>query len=178
MKTYTQHNFFKHTYCEFSRCNKVDFNQKTVHYTSKKGSKYHYTNEGVYRYANHWGRVANCRWKIENKHDYKNQKYYLGFAKWTDFYPLNEHEKLFYISVDFVAKSVQIHHLKNKNKENFFLFSLSAAQKRKKQIKQLLTTTYWAKYFDTDILELRKTIITALISSDKTLQEIKRGIKN
>ena len=173
MKTYTQHNFFKHTYCEFLQCDETVFNQKTIHYTSKKGSNYSYTDDGVYRYSNHWGRVANCRWKIKQTSDYKNQKYVVGFAKWTDFYPLHETEKSFYLTVDIDSNTTQIHHIKNKIKSDFFLFTLVDAQKREKQIQHLLSTHQWTKYFDEDILELRKKICSKMISSNKTLQEIK-----
>jgi len=147
MKTYNKDNFFKHTYCEFSLDDIDFFNNNGIHYKSKKGSYYHYTKEGVFRYSNHWGRVANCRWKIEKSDMYKNQKYLVGFAKWEDFYPLNDVEKSFYISVDNVLKKAVIHHVENKKSDHFYLFSLSEVQKRRKQMNHILSTEKWAKYF-------------------------------
>jgi hypothetical protein len=72
------------------------FKQKSTHFKSKSGSLYYFTDKGVYRYSNHWGRVANCRWKISGVEAYKNQNYYVGYANWLDFYSLNTSEKNFY----------------------------------------------------------------------------------
>ncbi len=156
------------------------FTQNKAHYKSKKGSLYFYTDKGVYRKSNHWGRVANCRWKLiannnnnNNNNNYKNQQTVIAFAKWTGFYPLNNIEKIFYISVDFISNHIEIHHIKNQNENDFFLFSLTDVLKRKKQIKHLLTTTQWSKYFEKEISTLRKKIINKLITTDKSLQEIK-----
>lgn len=173
MKKYHKYNFFKYTYCEFSLKEHAFFNDKTPHYKSKSGSLYFYTEEGVYRYSNHWGRVANCRWKIENVESYKNQQYYVGYAKWTDFYPLNNVEKLFYITVCFETQKAKINHVKNKDKTLHYLFTANNARKRVKHIQQLFKEERWAKYFNTDINVLRKQIILALIQSNKTLQQIK-----
>lgn len=133
---------------------------------------YFYTDEGVYRKSNHWGRVANCRWKIIASEEYKNQQTIIGFAKWTEFYPINSTEKIFYIEVNYKSKSVKIQpKIKDSTK---FLFTFSEGQKRIKQITYLFKDDKWAKYFDLDIEELRLNIITEFINSDKTLQEIKR----
>ncbi len=53
-KSYHNFNFFKHTYCEFDKVNEVLFLENKEHYKSKSGSLYFYTEEGVYRYSNHW----------------------------------------------------------------------------------------------------------------------------
>tara|TARA_R110002073_G_scaffold53840_4_gene138841 strand:- start:49401 stop:50012 length:612 start_codon:yes stop_codon:yes gene_type:complete len=171
LKKYNSSNFFKHTFCIFNRVDDQFFKENTIHFKSKSESRYSYTEEGIYRYSNHWGRVANCRWKLNSDEKLKNQLYYLGFAKWTDFYPMDENKKLFSISVDFVSKSVNFHH--QQEKEDAFLFLLSDAQNRVKQIRQLFKEEKWARYFNTDIEKLRKSIVTELISSDKSLQEIK-----
>ena len=100
MKNFHKFNFFKHTYCEFELKSLNFFKQREVHFKSKSGSLYFYTEKGVYRYSNHWGRVANCKWKINGIEAYKNQIYYVGYAKWSDFYPLNSKEKDFYITIE------------------------------------------------------------------------------
>jgi len=176
LKTYTKSNFFKHTFCAFEIVKQEFFDENQVHFRSKAGSQYSYTAEGVYRYSNHWGRVANCRWRLISDTKLKNQESYLGFAKWTDFYALNETEKQFYISVDFEASEVNFHH--KKDRTEVFLYFADTAQKRIEHIKKLLTDDKWAKYFDTEIDLLRENIILEYINSNKTLQEIKIHRKN
>lgn len=171
MKTFTSTNFFVHTFCEFQQVNSDFLTKNKFHFKSKAGSQYFYTDEGVYRYSNHWGRVANCRWRLVSNEKIKNQNYYLGFAKWTDFYALNETEKQFYISVDFENKTVDFHH--KETSETAFLFFAETAQKRVAQIRKLFSDDTWANYFVTDIEILRKKIISAYIQSNKTLQQIK-----
>lgn len=175
MKTYTKSNFFKHTFCAFVIVKQEFFDENQVHFRSKAGSQYSYTAEGVYRYSNHWGRVANCRWRLISDTKLKNQESYLGFAKWTDFYALNETEKQFYISVDFEASEVNFHH--KKDLTEVFLYFADTAQKRIVHIKKLLTDDKWAAYFNEDIATLRKKIISEFINSNASLQEIKTHYK-
>ncbi len=175
LKSYNKTNFFKHTFCQFEQVSQMHINQNKMHYKSKAGSKYFYTEEGVYRYSNHWGRVANCRWRLLSSEKIKSQNYHLGFAKWTDFYPLKETEKQFYILVDYHLKTVNFYH-KETNPEAFLFFA-STAQKKVKKIKQLLVEESWAKYFELPIDELREKIITEYINSNISLQEIKRLYK-
>lgn len=103
MKTvYNRTNFFKHTYCIFQEVanDGVPNDLKKPHYTSKSGSVYYYTNDGVYRKSNHWGRAANCRWKLIQLPDSIAGRTKIGFAKWTSFYRDNDVEKLYCIVVD------------------------------------------------------------------------------
>ena len=171
LKTYNKTNFFKHTFCEFSHVDDFQFPENT-NYKSKSESMYFYTENGVYRKSNHWGRVANCRWRLVANDNYKNQNIVIGFAKWNDFYPINSTEKMFFIDVDFNNHSVKIQP-KKENTTNY-LFSFSEAQKRIKQITHLFTNDKWAKYFDEEINEVRFKIISKFINSDKSLLEIKR----
>jgi len=173
LKTYTKHNFFKHTYCEFQEVSEDIFKANPAHYKSKSDSMYHYTPEGVYRYSDHWGRVANCRWKLLANDNYKSQVNHLGFAKWSEFYGINDTEKLFYLQVDFELKKVSFKHKEIDSSDSNFLFTAQEAQKRQKHIRVLLKEERWAKYYDQDIEDLRKSIISEFISSNKTLQELK-----
>jgi hypothetical protein len=175
LKTITSNNFFKHTFCEFQKVELVFFNENKFHFKSKADSHYFYTEEGVYRYSNHWGRVANCRWRLLSDEKIKNQNYYVGFAKWTDFYTLNETEKQFYISVDFENKIVDFHH--KATSEEAFLFFAETAQKKVIQIRKLLSEDKWATYFDVTIDVLREKIITEYINSNKTIQQLKLGFQ-
>ncbi len=171
MKTYNQSNFFKHTFCEFAQVENFYFPEKT-NYKSKSESSYFYTNEGVYRKSNHWGRVANCRWKLITDENYKNQSTVIGFAKWSNFYPINATEKIFFIEVDFNRKTTEI---KSSNETStIHVFTFSEATKRKKQIMYLFKEYKWATYFDLNIDELRGKIISDYINSDKTLQQLKK----
>lgn len=171
MKKYTQNNFFKHTFCEFKQVDTFEFPENT-NYKSKSESEYFYTDEGVYRKSNHWGRVANCRWKLLANENYKNQQIVIGFAKWSDFYPTNSSEKIFFIEVDFENNSAKLQP-KKENSTNY-LHTFSEVQQKIKQLKHLLKDDKWAKYFDEDIDLLRFKIIEEFINSDKTLQNIKR----
>jgi len=170
LKTYNQANFFKHTFCEFQEVDNFEFPENT-NYKSKSESMYFYTDEGVYRKSNHWGRVANCKWKIITNEHYKNQQIVIGFAKWSNFYPLNSIEKIFYIEVDFQKKVARIQSKKEKSASKLFTFP--EAQKKIKQINHLFKDDKWAIYFEKEVDDLRNEIISEYINSDKTLQEIK-----
>jgi hypothetical protein len=174
LKTYNKTNFFKHTFCEFQQVDAFEFPEET-NYKSKSESMYFYTAEGMYRKSNHWGRVANCRWKIAANETYKNQQIIIGFAKWTDFYPINATEKIFFIAVNFEEKTATL--LAKGNDSAQHLFTFSAAQKRIKEITHIFQEDAWAKYFDTEIKELRFKIISECIQSERALQVIKRGCK-
>ena len=174
MKTYNQTNFFKHTFCEFQQVEDVNFPENT-NYKSSSESMYFYTDEGVFRKANHWGRVANCRWKLISNEHYKNQNIVIGFAKWTDFYPINSTQKIFYIEVDFENKLAKLQPKKETTPN--YLFTFSEAQKRVKQIKHLFKDDKWTTYFDVEKEDLIFRVISELINSDKTLQEIKLAYK-
>ena len=174
MKTYNQTNFFKHTFCEFKEVTNFKIPDST-NYKSKSTSIYYYSEEGVYRKSNHWGRVANCRWKLIDSKNYKNQEIVIGFAKWSDFHPINTAEKLFFITIDYENKTAKMN--SNKNTSTKYLYTYYEAQKRVKQATHLLKNNKWAEYFDSEIDELRFKILSEFINSDKSLQEIKNEQK-
>lgn len=176
MRNYHKFNFFKYTYCEFESESIDFFKNKSAHYQSKSGSLYFYTDEGVYRYSNHWGRVANCRWKIKEVEEYKSQNYYVGFANWSSFYSLNDTDKVFYIEVDFLQKQAKIQRLKNNDNNVNFLMTSEFAHQRLKHIQSLFKEYKWAKYFDEHIDVLRELLITNLITTTKTIQQLKREL--
>jgi hypothetical protein len=171
LKTYNQNNFFKHTFCEFHQVDNFTFPENT-HYKSKSKSSYFYTDEGVYRKSNHWGRVANCRWKIIADEHYKNQQVVIGFAKWTHFYPMNSSGKIFYIEVDFKLKTAKLQPKINNSSQ--YLFTFYETLKRIKQINHLLNDDKWAKYFDLEKDELLVKVISKFINSNHLIHVIKR----
>lgn len=174
LKTYNQTNFFKHTFCEFQQVDDFEFPINTS-YKSKSESIYFYTKEGVYRKSNHWGRVANCRWKLVANKEYKNQHVVIGFAKWMDFYPINSTKKNYCIVVNFEKNSAKIQPIQENSPNSAFTFS--EVQQRMKQINHLFKEDSWAKYFDLEIVDLREKVILELINSRKNLQEIKQSFK-
>ena len=178
MKNYHNFNFFKHTYCEFKMMEIDFFSHHKFHYKSKSGSLYFYTENGLYRYSNHWGRVANCRWKISGIENYKNQNYYVGYANWLDFYQLNSLEKVFYLEDDIKTETIKIFRVKEESETTYFLMTLDFSLKRLKQINELRKDFKWAKYYNEDIEVLRSKLIDKLINSDKSLQVLKQSLKN
>lgn len=184
LKKYNKTNFHKHTFCEFIEVDAATIPNIEWHYKSKSGSGYCFTEEGVYRISNHWGRAANCRWRLisssktSSSSKVNNNLNRIGYAKWTDFYPNNETENLFYVEVNFDVKEVNFQH---KNNPNFdgkaVLRNASETAKVIRQIKEILESETWAKYLDFDDLEqLRKEIITKLIQTSTSFAEIKRSL--
>ncbi|WP_075343054.1 hypothetical protein [Tenacibaculum agarivorans] len=171
---YNKTNFFKHTYCVFEYQDPEVLQEKDVHFKSKSGSSYVYTEKGVYRYSNHWGRVANCRWKLNGIDKYRNQNYYVGYANWSDFYSLTSNEKLFSLKVDFSTKRVEVY--QPDENEAIPLFSVTVIFKKKKEVEEVFKNTKWMQYYDEEVEVLQKEIITELINSDATLKEIKLAL--
>jgi hypothetical protein len=132
----------------------------------------------MYRLSNHWGRLANSKWRLEPLVPETSSKTKLGFATWNSFYSDNSEEELYYLEVDYNKKTLNYQH---KNNPNFDLKPVLRTSfettKKIKQIRNLFALTSWAKYYNYDDLDvLRKTIIDQLIFTNKTLDEIKRAL--
>jgi hypothetical protein len=176
MKTYTKRNFHKHTFCLWQEVPFTEIENLPLNHKSKSGSGYIFTEVGVYRISNHWGRAANCRWRLIADESIKSQQIKVGFANWTDFYTNDETSKLFFVKVDFVLKDVNFYHkLSPDYEEKFVLRNASETAKTIKIIKQILNETAWSKHLQFDDLnELRKEIVVQLITTEKSFLEIKR----
>ena len=176
MKTYNQNNFHKHTFCLWKEVSLADFEYQNPQFKSKSGSEYYFTDEGVYRTSNHWGRAANCRWRLMTLGNYKSQHTKVGFAKWTDFYPNDETAKLFFIQVDFEQKSVDFYHKYMPLYDGkATLRNATETAKTIKSIKQVLNEEDWAKYLVyEDLEELRREIVEQLVHSNLNFNEIKK----
>ncbi len=172
-------NSFKNTFCVFKEQNHTEIDGLSIHYQSKSGSIYYYTKSGMYRLSNHWGRLANSKWRLEPLNPETDSKIKLGFAQWTCFYPDNALDKLYYIEANFVNNTVNYQHKNNPDYNNKAILRTSfETTKRIKQIRNLLNLTAWAKHFDYDDLAvLRQIIVNKLIFTNKTLDEIKREIE-
>lgn len=60
-------------------------------FDSASGSRYWYTEDGVYRLSTHWGNVATCRWTLDGgaPEAYKNVLH-IGFCPWNGFKPVKK----------------------------------------------------------------------------------------
>lgn len=173
LKIYNPSNFFKHTFCVFKEVSDFNFPDHK-YFKSKSDSKYHYTEEGVYRKSNHWGRVASCRWKLITNESYKNQQEVVGFAKWTDFFPISSQEKLFTISVDFSNNNAQIQTVLSTIEKGF---TYSEVQSKVKQINHLLKTDSWTDYYPQNSEDLKRKVVEEYINTTKSLAAIKSSFK-
>jgi hypothetical protein len=171
-------NSFKNTFCVFSEQPFEKIKGLKIQYQSKAGSSYYYTNMGMYRVSNHWGRLANSKWRLIPLEPESESKFKLGFASWDSFYPDNTEEKLYYLEADYDKNTVNYQHKNNPDYDNKAILRTSFdATKKIKQIRNLLNLTSWAKYYDyEDLNDLRKEIIEQLIYTEKSLEEIKAAL--
>jgi len=169
---------FKNTFCVFQEVSLSSLKGLVVQYESKSGSSYYYSKFGMYRLSNHWGRLANSKWRLEPLEPESESKIKLGFALWENFYPDNALDELYYLEANYLNNTVNYQHKNNPNYDNKAILRTSFETTKKiKQIRNLFALTSWAKYFEYDDLDaLRKKIIEELIFTNKTLEEIKREI--
>lgn len=175
MKRYSKYNFFKNTYCVFNGVDMNNIIDKKADYTSKSGSSYFYTREGVFRLSNHWGRAANCRWRIENSIEVGGKGSKLGFARWTSFYADTSNGALYFIAVDFTSNCTTYHHVKSaENTQNSLVKTSGYTLRRMREIKGVLEKDAWLKYIEVENEQaLREKIVLELIRTVKSLREIK-----
>lgn len=174
-KTYNKTNFHRHTFCVFKEVNLNELQGLKPNYTSKSGSSYYFIPEGVYRVSNHWGRAANCKWRLQALEHTSSERTRAGYANWKEFHPDNDLQKLYFIEADFDSDSVNYNHIGNNSESKSMLRTASETTKRIKQIRLLLKSDDWARHLDVENLEnARKQIVQELIRTDKTLQEIKK----
>ncbi|WP_242610722.1 hypothetical protein [Aquimarina brevivitae] len=178
VKKYNRHNFFKDTYCVFKGAPLYKIVKRKPNYKSESGSSYYYTTKGVYRLANHWGRAATCHWRLDSDYPAEFDDLKLGFAEWEDFRENLTTEDAYYIVVDFEDKKVSYMHKDNPAYDGVaVLRTADATRKLIKQIKNLLETYKWAKYYEyEDLEEFRKEVITKLITTNITLNELRREL--
>ncbi len=175
-KIYNKRNFHSYTFCIWKEVHFNVINNVKISYKSQSGSQYIFSTKGLYRISNHWGRVANCHWRLIPLDQFKNQKNIIGFANWTDFYSNNDNSKIFFIKVDFETNEVNFYHkLSLENQENVVLRNAKETSKTIQTIKQVLTEDNWAKYLKYDDLDvLRKEIVNELVNSANSFLVIKK----
>lgn len=168
----TSRKTIKSTFCIFKEVNIEGIKNLKIDYKSDSGSEYYYTEKGVFRYSNHWGKAATSKWRlIPNSDDTAKTK--LGFANWSDFHKDNAFEKLYFLEIDFKVNKVFFNHKNNlKPNENPTLRTSNETSKVIRQIRKLLENDKWTTYFETE--NIKEKIITELINTEKTLFEIKQ----
>lgn len=177
IKTYNRFNFHRNTFCVFEEVTLTSIENKKVDYQSKSGSSYYFTEEGVYRLSNHWGRAANCKWRLKSTSS-NSSRTKVGYANWNAFHPDNDIEKLYFITVDLESQIVNYQHkLSSDYEEKYVLRTATETTKIIKTIRDLLSNESWAKHFpNQDIKALLKEIIEKLITTNQSLLEIKRAL--
>ncbi len=168
---------FKNTFCVFKEMPLSDIENIPLAYSSQSGSKYYYTNQGMYRLSNHWGRLANSKWRLESSSIVNNEsKYKLGYAAFSSFLKDNNNDKLYYLEYNSSDKTINYQHKLSPNCDQKAIARTSTeTTKRIKQARNILNLTNWSKHFDFDDLDdLRSKIINELIYTEKPLEEIKR----
>jgi hypothetical protein len=168
---------FKNTFCVFHEVATSEIEGLQVSYKSDAGSNYFYTEKGMFRLSNHWGRLANSKWRLITNEVITDSKFKLGFATWDSFFPDNNEEKLYFLEYDSKTETINYQHKKSNTFDGkAILRTTFETAKRIKQARNILTLSRWAKYYETNIEQLRAKIIHELIFTEKTLDEIKRNL--
>ena len=128
MTIYTRHTLHNHTFCRFQRVPFSFWETIKPNYVSKSGSAYYFTEEGVYRCSNHWGRAANCKWRLEGPKS-STSRTEVGFAKWDSFYPDYPNEALYWVGIDADTASLHYYHKNCPEYNSQPLFTASQMQK-------------------------------------------------
>lgn len=82
-------------------------------FQSDSNSKYIYTDEGVYRYSDHWNNsIASCSWFLDNK---EVGELKLGFCSWNDFVPNNFRLIIYSENKELIEKYAKIEGLSTLN---------------------------------------------------------------
>lgn len=168
----------KHTFCEFVEVPFTEIENKKPDYVSQSGSQYFYTDVGVYRYSNHWGRIANCKWRLIDK-DLSVTKFKVGYALKSNFYPDNEVDDLYFLEFDEVTMEINYQHKLCPRYDGIpILRNASQTAKRLKNARNILSLTNWFKYYDGELTleEMQKKIIKELVFTNNSLDDIKKKL--
>lgn len=173
-KIYSKLNFHKHTFCIWKEVLFSEIAEMKISYVSQSGSQYIFTPDGLYRVSNHWGRVANCHWRLIPLAQFKSQHNIVAYANWADFYSNDDTSKLFFIKMD--DNEVNFYHKQTlTNPKEAILRNAKETAKTIRTIKEVLTETNWARHLKYDDLEvLRKEVIDELINTEKSFLQIKK----
>lgn len=172
MAQYDRRTFHKHTFCIWRETGRDAIAGRQPDFSSRTGSRYYFTDEGVYRWSDHWARVANCKWRLEGK---THRGFRLGYARWEDFHSDNEQEKLYFISID--EDKAEYVHKAVREPGRALIRTATATAKRLREARRILETDDWAAYYTADIAALRAVILPKLIETDLTLAQIRASLR-
>lgn len=171
-KKYNQYNFHKHTFCVFKEVTSEGLDFANANYVSKTNSAYIFTEVGVYRKSNHWGRVANCKWKLVANGLENNNRIRIGFANWTDFKSENENEANYIIVLDPNNLTVDYLHFTELDVQSQRRTAKETAT-RLKEIRQIVDNRKWMEYYEIENEHLfLKTLIQQMIDSKTPLRQL------
>ena len=170
-------NSFKKTFCIFDEVELNTIDNLKLTYESGSGSKYYYNENGMFRLSNHWGSLANSKWHLVQSEIETESKFKLGFAKFESFFADNDFDAIYYLEYNKKKSLINYNHCKNPDYDKkAILRTTFDTKKRIKHARNILNLSNWAKYYETDIDELRISIINELIYTNKSLDEIKRSL--
>lgn len=178
-KIYNSTNFHRHTFCVFQEVSADELQELGLNYKSKSGSEYYFTEVGVYRKSNHWGRAANCKWRLIPLASSTKNRIKIGYAEWISFFPDNDFEKLYFIQYDPKTKQANYFH-KNQSilPEQVLLRTSAETTKRLKIIRGLVNEPAWMDYIPHQNKELLlQFVCQQLCTSNNSLVHIKEEVK-
>jgi hypothetical protein len=178
-KIYNRTNFHRHTFCVFQEVQADEIKQLVLNYKSKSGSEYYFTEVGVYRKSNHWGRAANCKWRLIPMASSSENRTKIGYADWTSFFPDNDFEKLYFIQYDPKTKQANYFH-KDQGiiQKQSLLRTAAETTKALKLIRSLVNDVSWMDYIPNQNKEnLLQFVVEQLCTSTKSVQQIKAEAK-
>jgi hypothetical protein len=176
-KNYNKRNFHSHTFCVWKEVLFDEITTLKINYISQSGSQYIFNSDGLYRISNHWGRVANCHWRLIPLSHFKNQNTTVAFARWCDFHSNDDTSKLFFIRINLDTQEVNFYHKSSAtNNERIILRNAKETAKTIRNIKEILTSNNWAKHLEYENLDvLRNSIVKELINTEKSFLEVKKA---
>ena len=139
IKKYNRNNFHRSTYCEFQEVAASELPKDKPDYESSSGSKYYFTEKGVFRISNHWGRAAKCKWKLVSKY-IQNTRTKIGFATWDSFYEDDENKALYFVDFKRLASGylISYQHQNHPSYNGQMVRTASQTAKMIKRIKELM----------------------------------------
>ena len=174
-KIYNKTNFHCHTFCVFQEVSADEIQQLVLNYKSKSGSEYFFTQVGVYRKSNHWGRAANCKWRLIPIDTNSKNRTKIGYADWTSFFADNDYEKLYYIQYDSASKTANYFHKDQViPQEQLVLRTAAETTKVLKLIRSLVNDIAWMNYMPHQHKDLLlRFVCDQLCATTKSIFQIK-----
>ncbi len=176
-KTYNKYNFHKYTFCVFKEVPAEEISFDNAHFVSKTNSSYYFTENGVYRKSNHWGRVANCRWKLITLAETSKNRVKIGFATWKDFHSEKTNESSYILVYNHQNKTVDYTHYLETDSSSMRRNS-SETMKRIKEIRNVIANKEWMNYYEIENPdEILNIIINKMIDTDLHFRTIIKNMK-